>query len=107
MDTRDHSKISDRPPACIASPTTVPLNRFASAGRRMMIRVVYGAPAAVPETRYSSATYGKSSTFTAVGTTLMGGLGYIIPGIVTGPVTVGTGGVVTSVASKSNMFIVF
>jgi hypothetical protein len=56
IDTRDHSKISDRPPACNASVTTTPLNVLASAGRRMMIRVVYGDPLAVPETRYSSVT---------------------------------------------------
>src|SRR6188768_313545 len=79
-DTRDHSKISDRPPACCASATTVPLNAFVSLGRRTMMRVWYGAPAAVPETKYSSVTYGKSSTFGAVATTLTAGFGYIIPG---------------------------
>jgi hypothetical protein len=40
IETRDHSKISERPPAWRASATTVPLNAFTSFGRRMMIRVV-------------------------------------------------------------------
>src|SRR6516162_4429253 len=97
--------MSDRPPACIASPTTVPLNVLASFGRRTMILVVYGAPLAVPERKYSSVMYGKSSTFTAVGTTLTGGFGYIRPGAVIGPVTVGIGGVDTSAAASRNAFI--
>ena len=97
IDTRDHSKISERPPACCASATMVPLNAVEFSGRRMMIRVLYGAPAAVPERKYSSVTYGKSSTFTAVGTMLTAGFGYIAPGDVTGPETVGIGVVAASV----------
>src|ERR1700751_1036112 len=85
---------------------TMPLNVFASVGPRMMIRVVYGAPAAVPDTKYSSVTYGKSSTFTAVGTTLTDGFGYIIPGDVIGPVTVGIGGADTRAENSNNTFIV-
>jgi hypothetical protein len=55
IDTRDHSKMSDRPtPAWGASATTVPLNCDGSFGRRTMIRVVYGASLAVPVTKYSS-----------------------------------------------------
>ena len=40
IETRDHSKTSDRPPACSASDTTTPLNVFGSFGRRTMMRVV-------------------------------------------------------------------
>ena len=40
IDWRDHSKISDRPPACSASETTVPLNAAALRGRRTMMRVI-------------------------------------------------------------------
>ena len=40
IDTRDHSKTSDRPPACSASDTTTPLNAAGSSGRRTMMRVV-------------------------------------------------------------------
>src|SRR5215470_19712294 len=98
--------MSDRPPACIASPITVPLNALASFGRRMMMRVVYGAPLAVPDTKYSSVMYGKSSTFAAVGTMLTGGFGYTIPGDVIGPATVGIGGVDISAAASRNAFIV-
>src|SRR5512134_351740 len=92
MDCRDHSKTSDRPPACSASATTVPLNALALRGRRTMMRVAYGASAIVPETKYSSVTYGKSSTFTAFGVTLTAGSGYIRPGPLIGPEMVGTGG---------------
>src|SRR6476646_3660149 len=70
----------------------VPLNAAGSFGRRTMMRVVYAAPFAVPETKYSSVRYGKSSTFTAVGTTLIGGFGYINPGPAMGPVIAGTAG---------------
>ena len=40
IETRDHSKISERPPAWSASATTVPLACFGSRGRLMMMRVV-------------------------------------------------------------------
>jgi hypothetical protein len=51
---------------------------------------------AVPETKCSSVIYGKSSTLTAVGTTLTGGFGYIGPGPATGPEIAGTGGTAAS-----------
>src|SRR5688572_32080941 len=98
IDTRDHSKINDRPPACSASATTTPLKPLTSVGRRTMMRVVYGAPLAVPETKYSSVTYGNASTDTALGTTLTGGLGYISAGPVIGPEIAGTGGTVDPLA---------
>src|SRR5688572_1520801 len=93
IDTRDHSNTSDRPPACCASATTVPLNALTSLGRRTTMRVVYGAPAAVPETNSSSVTYGKASTCGAAGTTLIAGSGYMRPGALTTADTVGNGGV--------------
>src|SRR5687767_11931323 len=93
IDWRDHSKMSDLPPACSASATTVPLKAPGVRGRRTMIRVAYGASLIVPETKYSSVRYGKSSTCTAPGTTLIGGFGYIMPGAAIGPEIVGTGGV--------------
>src|SRR5947207_13685471 len=99
--------MSDRPPACIASPITVPLNRARSVGRRMITRVAYGAPAAVPDRKYSSVMYGKSSTLAAAGTTLTGGFGYITPGAVTGPEIDGIDGVVRIAASNISVFIVF
>ena len=40
IDARDHSKISDRPPAWSASATTTPLKPLTSVGRRTIIRVV-------------------------------------------------------------------
>src|SRR5215471_5940781 len=98
--------MSDRPPACCASATMVPLNAVGFVGRRMIIRVMYGAPFAVPERKYSSVMYGKSSTFTAVGTMLIGGFGYIMPGDVTGPETVGIGVVTASAAANRIAFIV-
>src|SRR5688572_18022757 len=88
IDCRDHSKMSDRPPAWSASATAVPENAAWLRGRRTMMRVVYGAPLAVPETKNSSVTYGKSSTFTAVGVMLTAGFGYIRPGPATGSDTV-------------------
>ncbi len=54
IDTRDHSKMSERPPACSASATATPLDCGGSVGRRTMMRVVYGASLAVPVTKYSS-----------------------------------------------------
>src|ERR1700687_721266 len=89
MERRDHSKISDRPPACSASATTTPLNAFTFPGRRTITRDLYGDPFASPDTKYSSVRYGKSSTLTAPATTLTGGLGYIRPGPAIGPDTVG------------------
>jgi hypothetical protein len=71
----------------------------------MMMRVAYGAPFAVPERKYSSVMYGKSSTFTAVGTMLTGGFGYISPGVVMGPATAGLGGVDTNAAASNSTFI--
>src|SRR5687767_8396153 len=92
IDTRDHSKMSERPPAWSASAATVPLNCDGSFGRRTMIRVPYGASFAVPVTKYSSVRYGKSSTRAAPGTTLTAGSGYILAGPATGPEIAGTGG---------------
>src|SRR5687767_5493431 len=89
IETRDHSKTSDRPPECSASATTVPLNRLTSFGRRTMMRVVYGAPLAVPETKNSSVTYGNASIWTASGTVPITGSGYISPGPGTTADTVG------------------
>ena len=40
IETRDHSKISERPPEWSASATTVPLACFGSRGRLTMMRVV-------------------------------------------------------------------
>jgi hypothetical protein len=40
IDWRDHSNTSERPPACSASATTVPLNADVFRGRRTMMRVV-------------------------------------------------------------------
>src|SRR5262245_16432612 len=93
IDTRDHSKMSDRPPACSASATTVPLNRDGSFGRRTTMRVVYGASLALPVTKYSSVAYGKSSTCGEPGTTLIAGSGYIFTGPEIGPEMLGAGGI--------------
>ena len=96
IETRDHSKISERPPACSASATTTPLKvhgilRPADDDARGV-----GGVLRRTETKYSSVTYGKSSTLAAVGTTLTAGFGYIKPGPVTAGEIVGTGGVAAS-----------
>ena len=44
------------PLPCIASASTRPLNFDVSAGFRTTMRVVYGSPLAVPETKYSCAS---------------------------------------------------
>src|SRR5262245_34097579 len=47
------------PLGCIASASTSPLKRLLSAGLRTMMRVLYGLLLAVPETKYSLASYLK------------------------------------------------
>jgi hypothetical protein len=49
-------KVTAKPFECIDSATTMPLKRSASSGRRTMMRVRYGCPLALPETKYSSLT---------------------------------------------------
>src|SRR5262245_49676917 len=52
-----NSNICAAPLPCIASVSTRPLNFELSAGFRTTMRVVYGSPLAVPETKYSCASY--------------------------------------------------
>src|SRR5881396_1986623 len=91
------------PLACIDSDTTTPLNFFKSFGFRTRIRVVYGLPAAVPDTKYSVVSYPKSERPVPGGATACSPViefwlkaGNMAPGPVMGPVTIGSGACLTT-----------
>src|SRR5439155_25811139 len=83
--------VTAKPLECIDSETTMPLKRCAGSGRRTRMRVLYGWPFAVPETKYSSVTQPKSAgSLPGVSAGLRPG--YMGPGPVIGPSNAGTGG---------------
>src|SRR5207245_3773366 len=87
--------VTAKPLECIDSETTMPLKRCAGSGRRTRMRVLYGWPFAVPETKYSSVTQPKSAgSLPGVSAGLRPG--YMGPGPVIGPSNAGTGGTTKS-----------